>query len=285
MIELLTVVAIIAILVGLLIPATQAARRAAQKAKQKAQLTAVDVALTAFSEDHGDYPPSDMSSSAGPLYYCGAQKLAEALVGRDMGGFDPNSRWSIEDGAYQSSAGRKGFYLDLGTGHPFRVGNKSPQAPGLYDWDRCTSLRLAPDTFVLCDAYPRTRVEVVEGGVIRDVKMGSPILYYRAKAEPLTRTSSEIYTCDDNIQLITAQEQLESRTGAGPWSLNGNTLDRVRQSFYEFIRDPRVPLGAAADAGSGLPYRPDSYLLVSAGPDGLYGSADDVFNFSRLGGP
>ena len=282
MIELLTVVAIIAILVGILIPATQAARRAAQNAKQKAQLTAIDVALTTFREDYGDYPPSDMSISPGPLYYCGAQKLAEALVGRDMGGFDPNSRWSVDDGAYRSSANRKGFYLDPGTGHPFRVGNRSPQVPGLYP----LVLPLAPDTFVLCDVYPRTRVEVLEGAAIRDVRMGSPILYYRARSDPLRKMSSQIYTCEDNMDLIGAKERFEQRKDAGPWRLDPpNTLAQVRQSFYEFIRDPRVPLGVAADAGSGLPYRPDSYILVSAGLDGIYGTTDDMCNFSRVGGP
>ena len=27
------------------------------------------------------------------------------------------------------------------------------------------------------------------------------------------------------------------------------------------------------------PHRPDSYILISAGPDGLYGTGDDITNF------
>jgi len=29
------------------------------------------------------------------------------------------------------------------------------------------------------------------------------------------------------------------------------------------------------------PYRADSFILHSAGPDGLYGTVDDVFNFDQ----
>jgi hypothetical protein len=43
--------------------------------------------------------------------------------------------------------------------------------------------------------------------------------------------------------------------------------------FYrDYIRDPKV---TATD----WPYRPDSYILVSAGKDGEYGTDDDIRNF------
>jgi hypothetical protein len=44
------------------------------------------------------------------------------------------------------------------------------------------------------------------------------------------------------------------------------------QLFYEYIRDPKVQ-------GTPWPYRPDSYILISAGADGLYGTSDDICNF------
>jgi hypothetical protein len=44
--------------------------------------------------------------------------------------------------------------------------------------------------------------------------------------------------------------------------------------FYSYIRDPKVLARA-------WPYRPDSYILISAGPDGLYGTNDDIRNFGR----
>jgi prepilin-type N-terminal cleavage/methylation domain-containing protein len=59
MIEMLIVVGIIAILVGLLIPAVSMVRNKARIVKQKAQFTAIDLGLAAFRSDYGDYPPSD----------------------------------------------------------------------------------------------------------------------------------------------------------------------------------------------------------------------------------
>jgi hypothetical protein len=44
--------------------------------------------------------------------------------------------------------------------------------------------------------------------------------------------------------------------------------------FYNEIRNDRIP-------GGDRPYREDSYILMSAGFDGLYGTADDVFNFGE----
>ncbi len=44
------------------------------------------------------------------------------------------------------------------------------------------------------------------------------------------------------------------------------------EKFYEFIRDKKLET-------RDWPYRPDSYILISAGADGVYGTADDITNF------
>jgi hypothetical protein len=44
------------------------------------------------------------------------------------------------------------------------------------------------------------------------------------------------------------------------------------RAFYDLIRNTKVP-------GGDKPYRQDSYILLSAGFDGEYGTSDDVFNF------
>ena len=74
-VELLTVITILALLVGILLPAVTAVKTAAKETKQRAQLTTIGMGLTAFKNDFGDYPPSDINDN-----YCGSQKLAEALV-------------------------------------------------------------------------------------------------------------------------------------------------------------------------------------------------------------
>jgi hypothetical protein len=45
--------------------------------------------------------------------------------------------------------------------------------------------------------------------------------------------------------------------------------------FYQlYIRDFRVQARP-------WPHRPDSYLLISAGADGIYGTNDDIRNFGQ----
>ena len=299
LVELITVVAIIAILIGLLVPAVNVARRFAKETQQRAQLTAVDVALMAFRNDFGDYPPSNYSCGPGvtpDLYrpaYCGAQKLAEALVGRDMRGFHPGAypylattdggKNRANDVYYPDSPtsdnlqARKEFYLDTSMAKAFRVG-ATLDRPGLYSFVD----NLAPESFVLCDVYARKVVLVRDGTTTREVKLGSPILYYRA--DTTQKSSQDIYNYDDNYGFIRTKEYNDHQdSGLKPGNWGDGVAESVgRSSFYSYIRDPRVALPTGVtNPGLGLPYRPDSYILVSAGADGVYGNSDDVCNFSR----
>jgi prepilin-type N-terminal cleavage/methylation domain-containing protein len=68
LIELLTVIAIIAILMGLLLPALNAAKNAARKSQAKNDLTQLVTAIKAFYTDYGTYP-LDPSLEATPQDY------------------------------------------------------------------------------------------------------------------------------------------------------------------------------------------------------------------------
>ena len=146
-VELLAVLAIIALMVGILLPALNVVRNKAKETKQKAQFMTINLALTTFKNDYGDYPGSDWSLPTGPGMssdYCGAQKLAEALVGWDLLGFHPKSDfrsngrndnleyiYDVNDPVYFDQ--RKGPYLELATTSAFRLGNYSAFYPGLYN--------------------------------------------------------------------------------------------------------------------------------------------------------
>ena len=153
-VELLAALAIIALMVGLLLPALSMVRNTAKEVKQKAQFTTIELALTAFKNDYGDYPPSDWPLPPAPYSdYCGAQKLAEALMGWDLLGFHPKSNFRYngynDDGLFIYDANnpvffdqRKGPYLELATISAFRLGNISIRKPGLF----YNTASLAPDT-------------------------------------------------------------------------------------------------------------------------------------------
>ena len=91
--ELLVVIAIIMILMGLMMPAINMARERARTMKQKAMFRSMEFGLEMFFEDMEKYPSSNAvpGTETPPLieWTVGAQKLAEALVGRDGYGFDP----------------------------------------------------------------------------------------------------------------------------------------------------------------------------------------------------
>jgi len=270
-VEVLAAVGIIALMVGLLIPALSMVRNTAKETKQKAQFATIELALTAFKNDYGDYPRSDWPLPPAPgSDYCGAQKLAEALVGWDLLGFHPKSDFRSngrnDDGEFIYDANnpiffdqRRGPYLELATFDAFRLGNISILNPGLFFDTR----PLAPNTFVLCDVFGEKKIMLSNG---KTVRAGAPILYYRANTS--AKTIREIYNAQDNDVLIQIKQQTDNKEQ--PLSRPAGQF----QYFYDYIRDPKI-------SARPWPYRPDSYILISAGADGLYGTSDDIRNFGN----
>ncbi len=281
LVELLAVLAIITILVALLIPALTAVRNMAKETQQKGQFATIEMGLTAFKNDYGDYPPSDWQRIAGITRtdYSGAQMLAEALVGWDLLGFHPDSVWR-SDGrdtsgnlVYDSTdtdnlKKRVGPYLELATTNVFRLSN-SPAEPGLFDFDTAP---LAEDTFVLCDVFAVRRITLPSGNM---VKAGTPILYY--KADPSKKNldnalyDERIYDAYDNFAHISLGSLTVDGKRGKDHPLGGDIVSLYKFDYEGGIRDSKVEIP--------WPHRPDSYILISAGVDGLYGTSDDIRNF------
>lgn len=306
-VEMLVVVGIIAILIGLLLPALNMVRRTATEAKQKVQLSAIDVALVAFRNDYGDYPPSDpytwLADSPDVQNTSGAQKLCEAMLGWDLLGFHPDSGWRA-DGynreAYRDIDGnthvpgtyplystalapdgspnpelekRKGRYLDIETANPVRLGVTSTTfRDGLFDLSAgaASVARLAPQTYVLTDVFGRLGdVQMLTGSTTSTtpttkIKAGLPVLYYRANTSGKAR--GDVYKYADNSAVVEAAYDVTPQGSP----LVGNV------EYYEFITDWR-----ASTVDLKVPQKPDSYLLITAGWDGRYGTEDDICNFQR----
>ena len=270
-IELLIVLGIIALLVGLLLPSLSAVKKMAKETKQKAQFATIELALEAFKNDYGDYPPSDRSRVA--RIYAGSQKLAEALLGWDLLGFHPNSAWRSDgldeqmgpgtydpaqtrdingDGVPDTFDERKGPYLELANVGAFRLLDLPWMVAGLIPDPN-------PNTFVICDVFGAKKISMANGKIVR---AGAPILYYRADTSG--KTTRTIYNGSDNVRLIFAKQI----TDGGEHPLIQPLF------FYDYIKNPKI---TARD----WPYRPDSYILISAGADGLYGTPDDITNFGN----
>jgi len=269
LVEMLTVLAIISLLVGILIPAVSAVKNSAMEAKQRGQFVTIELGLTTFKNDSdcgGDYPPSTGADpvSGARLDYCGAQKLAEALLGLDLLGFHPKSEFRANG---VNSAGV--FVYD--TGDPVLFGQrKDPYLEGTANAFKLADLFLRTgtgllygDTYVLCDVFGATKV-TLPGGTT--AKAGAPILYYRANTAG--KDIRAVYDERDNEVLVFLKAAEDGKTH--PLGVPGGGYS----NFYDYITDPKI-------TAKQWPYKPNSYILISAGADGLYGTGDDVRNFGN----
>ena len=245
--------------------------------------------------------PPGVPGAPGPGDYCGAQKLAEALLGWDLAGFHPKTAWRGDgydglapngpltydpdrvrdidaDGIFDTLNERKESYLERATENAFRLVD-------LYDPAvlATSPLSASPNTFVICDSYGIKKVALASG---QTVQAGTPILYYRANTFSKTIEAPafphlRIYNARDNEPLTTQLGSIADNTVFHPLGrFVGGDYPVFYNSRFDYgagigygIRDPKVP--------NPWPYRPDSYLLISAGPDGLYGTKDDVCNFGN----
>jgi len=221
--------------------------------------------------------------------YCGAQKLAEALLGWDLLGFHPKSAWKSSgldknDGVESYDPDRvrgdvtlherRGPYLELGSANAYRVGiSAAGRKDGLYD----NPAPLWWNTYVICDAFGVKRITLtLPNNQTERFLAGTPILYY--KANTLYKTisnpslSKRIYDVRDNVPFTTILPIVDKVIEGKKHKLGFAT--GTYQNFYEYIADPK-----ASTPGMPWPYRPDSYILISAGADGEYGTADDITNF------
>jgi type II secretory pathway pseudopilin PulG len=296
-VELLVSLVIITILIGLLLPSIAMVRRKAKETAQTAQITTIGSALDTFRGDYGDYPPSSWPDIplAPPLAfeYCGAQKLAEALLGWDLMGFHPDTAWradgaDILNGNLTYDPGlpaappradpdatireRTGRYVELSTVNVFQLAD-------LFT----TTDPLRPDTHVLCDVFGVKKKTLAS----ETVKMGTPILYYKADTSKSSITNpslqERIYDYRHNRPLIALGSVTKPGGTAQQHPLGYDPGTGTYPVFYD---DQLVYPGGT---GYGIvdpqvtnrlwPYRPDSYILISAGMDGLYGTRDDITNY------
>lgn len=284
-----------------------------KKTEQKVQFTAISMGLQAFRNDYGDYPPSNYDGVRVPYDYCGAQKLCEALLGWDLMGFHPASEWRADgygkngnkftydpdkvDGD-RTLYERKDRYIDLEKANAFPLGVTTGPNPhdGLFQ----NAGLLDPDAYVLCDVYGVRQITVstkqvtVNGSSVtvvdKQAKAGTPILYFRANTSSKSHTgipllTPPIYTAGDNFPLVYLGRLTKTGTNCPPHSFKvGSSIESFMQNppfdyFYgEYILDPKAT--AAANLRP-WPYNPDSYLLISAGKDGIYGTKDDITNFGN----
>lgn len=244
-----------------IVPAINRRPHYSREVMQKAQFRSISSCLELFVSEFDRLPPSDGLDSTGKPY-CGNMKLTEAIAGQDLMGIHPSSvfRHDGKDstGKLLYDAGspsfnpalRKGPFLPIENANIYRL-NEIFINTGIFDGNE----------YVICDTFIQKRYS--------GKKAGMPILYYKAD---ISKSSHDVNNPDnpDNIYNYKDNYDLLALGVPGKPGVK-HPLYEDSSLFYMMSQN--------TTAKSNTPYNKDTYILLSAGEDGLYGTKDDIANF------
>jgi type II secretory pathway pseudopilin PulG len=295
------------------------ARGVVQRAQFSEIAKGLELYRNDHQETYPDSGPTDGNATtlAG---YCGAMKLCEALLGQDGMGFHPSSTFQANTSTYlfdlckqvdsatingstalKTNLRERTKYLDSDS-------IKATRLKDLYSWytddagknyyattakfqsttdgDASTATPTQYPNSVITDAFLRMNSRCTT--ITNNKKLGMPVLYYKADTSKLvhdisfdpaayggsTNPNPSIYNFDDNYAITGLGCPWESTLSTthpmwGPTSANPANV----KIFYKAITNTKI-------TSTPRPHNEDTYILLSAGWDGLYGTADDVYNFS-----
>ena len=103
-----------------------------------------------------------------------------------------------------------------------------------------------------------------------------PILYYKARTGFTRQQWDDALGIDDDVYNYQDNQRLLLLGSATSEVIDHPLADTVDDymDFENMILNPEVSI-------INKPYRAESYILVSAGKDGLYGTSDDICNFKK----
>lgn len=278
LVELLVVIGIIAVLIGILIPTVAAVRRAAYRADTQNLITQIGSAITRYYQDFNAYPgpfsndqiAAGGSPQANSVALSGAsditqsENLALGLLGGlryDGGSFTFNAadmRQAMGPVSMNPAAPKRySAYMpaseDMLSGGQFGTGDSV--VPEFVDtWPADEQLPII---------YVRARVGA--SGIISDATTASAVYQYdRRFVAPYLRPESGAFPGD-------------GLTALGDFSDASRVDDTPKGNALRYFAHPSM---GGNNNASGTPVEKDRFILFAAGPDRIYGTADDIRSFA-----
>jgi prepilin-type N-terminal cleavage/methylation domain-containing protein len=296
LVEMLIVVAIMALLMGILVPVFSRIRTRAIETAVGTQLSALGIGLENFKKDFGYYPKSlpqnldgisacdNRTEVSTNFHVQGLHRMAFALLGRDRAGC-PAQRGTgtgVDTNADRGPDSLTGWYYS-GNGSDNGSFSASWQPTANWTAERRTARRgpyINPDNFivdndsnvgdfapVLCDKFHRNSPDAVIG--TSAYAAHHVILYFAANLRGNRIGGSP--TSMSNADWLRQQY-----FAADNWGLT-RVLDNASMNgaFWNFIRNPGGTVGT-----DNVSRNPATFLLISPGADGQYFTDDDIKNWA-----
>jgi len=288
LIELLVVIAIIALLIAILLPALLLAQRNAYSSSTQSTMSSIGIALQQYHTDFHMYPPSSAvrstsptSGSGTPIYNNGGfaipsgaayDYLAEALLGFEPGGTGGDGAGAAYSSTPLGLQAYKGFSMA-----------GSPQVYGPYVSLGASSI--TPDANATSAGAPAGSVYYFADSFPAQTGAPLPILYYTPDMTPApVGTQILNYNSPSTANDIFNLADDNAAPGAGAFSpnppTNGATTGQVDGPAFLALLGATNGSADVTVSGQSI-VGSNSYLLVSAGADGTYFSADNIVQGGR----
>ena len=313
--ELLVVISIIALLIAIALPSFNRARQQAKAVASAAILNSIESGLELFRGESSlgtRYPPSQSDDPSGQiadpyssqdnlvLRPTGAALLVLALAG-------PDNQGTV--GFAGSGGGRwASTVAGPGSGEKYDPATNTPRY-GPYAEGKLLESILPVEGV----DFAGNRIGIAQRGQLKSTAMSAeeqrlrvfvdefdrPILYYRARRAAknmITKPGGAVGVYDhrDN-SLFTGGKEPGTNTNVAGSVFVKNGVHRINTTRYD--GDSNFGIDPGTGASSPLPFdayiidpkstvaakpvNPTTFLLISAGPDGIYGTVDDVKNWGK----
>ena len=321
LVEVMVVIAIIAVLISILLPSLKAVRTRVHESRTQVAISGLETGIHQYLADTrcgGSLPPSAapgttltgydggqiLSPHTGSILMIdGASLLFWALAGADL----------IGTPGFQDLNGNGTWADDTGATTPqqlYRLSGTKPNYPRSGPYVDLSKMKLppmtAPDKFTIPAA--KGAIRTLPSLCFLD-SFDQPILYYKANlnkplmvGEDIGAGNKGIYNKTDNTTITTGDGTC-SMSGVCNYGMNfGAGLIAAGQYHFAAKAGEGADLGkSTAEVLTALqnpanrcfsrtvwnpnvavvprPHNDKSYILLSAGADGVFGSADDIANF------